>query len=239
MKSNGLAGTAIMLTMVLCGCGPLFGPSIPGPNAPSVTIGSEKISISWSDITGATEYILLYTTDGTEVSGSSEVAYSGSSTGVIHEDLDSSLMYRYALRVKMPEGLSDVGESSVDVQPDPVIRVNATFSGYTNSNVGYGVMRLQPDDSGTVLQYNWGGATTDATGLAQVEFDAVRGLWYGITLFLDNDNDDVLSAGDTVWGSGSGNYSYYSYDSSRPIGNSINILVSDWATYGTATTGTY
>ncbi|MFW5849430.1 MAG: hypothetical protein ACOCXN_06625 [Spirochaetota bacterium] len=127
------------------------------------------------------------------------------------------------------------------MQPDPVIRIFATFGGNADTDVGYGVLRLQEgaEDPTVVEQHNWGGATTDDTGLAEVEFDAVRGRWYGVTLFLDNDDSNDLSDGDTVWGAGNGEYSYVHYAETRPIGDSVGILVEDWATYSGGETNTF
>ena len=236
-----LAGALI----AFAGCDSLSGPSsssaetIPGPEAPGVAIGSEAMLVSWPAVAGATEYSLLYTDDGSSVGGGAGVVYTGSGTTFIHSDLDSSRSYRYALRVRTAEGLSGIGESSDSAQPNPVIRLNATFAGMGNTKVGAGFLRTETNDTGTVLQYVWRGATTDGTGFAQIQFDAVRGNWYGITLFVDVAENGILNEGDTVWGPGDGVFTYFTYGNTTPIGNSVSIMVPDWATYQDVGTNTF
>ena len=117
--------------------------------------------------------------------------------------------------------------------------MNVTFAGYPSDDVGYRLLHLADGDTSSVLERTDGSTTTNGTGFAQIQMLPTRGNWYGISVFKDVDASGTLSTGDTVWGAGSGSYSYFSYDATKPIGDSVTIAIDDWDTYGGTTTGTY
>lgn len=80
-----------------------------------------------------------------------------------------------------------------------------------------------------------GNAQTDGSGYVQIVMDAFRGNHYGITVYKDADGSATPTTGEMVWGGdGTSSVTYFTYPTlTRPIDNSIAILIADWAAYGT------
>jgi hypothetical protein len=110
---------------------------------------------------------------------------------------------------------------------------NVTMSGYTDSAVGYVLLRLDPSDPSTAIAIAAEGAgTTDTSGYVQVQVSGEQGNHYGVTIFQDTDASGDLTAGDMVWGTGGGSYTYFHWSSTKPLENDETFLIPDWDNYG-------
>jgi hypothetical protein len=119
---------------------------------------------------------------------------------------------------------------------------NVTVPGYTSQDMGYRLLRLDPDNGTIVSIPETGAKATGSTGYVQISLSGIRGNHYGITIFKDLDSSGTLTTGDVVWGDGDGvfTYVYYSYTpGTRPLQEDVSFLVEDWTDYLSIPTNTY
>jgi hypothetical protein len=66
------------------------------------------------------------------------------------------------------------------------------------------LLHLQENDTSTVIECFDLPGTTDGEGNIIFNYDAFRNNWYGFSVLKDMDSSGSLTAGDIVWGPGTG-----------------------------------